>query len=97
MTLMSREIRVIMACDKLQLGPFDYVVRHMSVAPDKSSLPLRTGFKPMPDSPLVFTTMYARERYHWATGKSSIQTMILKINESVSDHLDHTLGLERID
>ena len=29
MTLMSREIRVIMACDKDQLGSFDYVVTHI--------------------------------------------------------------------
>ena len=29
MTIMSRDIRVIMACDKIQLGPFDYVVTRM--------------------------------------------------------------------
>ena len=29
MTLMSKGIRVIMAGDKIQLGPFDYVATHM--------------------------------------------------------------------
>ena len=27
---MSLDIRVIMACDKIQLGPFDYVATHIS-------------------------------------------------------------------
>ena len=31
MTLMSLEIRVIMACEKIQLGPFDYVATHIYV------------------------------------------------------------------
>ena len=29
MTLMSKDIRVIMACDKIQLDPFDYAVTHI--------------------------------------------------------------------
>ena len=29
MTLMSLDVRVIIACDKIQLGPFHYVAIHM--------------------------------------------------------------------
>ena len=32
MTIMSMDIRVIMACDKIQLGPFDYVATHIMPA-----------------------------------------------------------------
>ena len=31
MTLTSLDIGVIMTCDEIQLGPFDYVVTHMYI------------------------------------------------------------------
>ena len=32
LTLMSKDIRVIMVCNKIHLGPFHYVVTHMAFA-----------------------------------------------------------------